>query len=333
MTAPSDATALPGQAGAPGSTRPHLSPWLRYVITRLMQGLFVVFGAVTISFILVNMIGDPASVLAGGQLSRDQVAVLAHQLGYDRPVVERYFDYMGALATGDLGLSIRYQTPVLGLVLTALPATLLLVCGAILLACFIAIPVAVYSVLRRDSVTDRATRRGLMVLQAIPEFWLGLMLAMVFAVALRWLPSIGFTSPQALILPTVVIALPLISSLVRLLRATLLDTMDSDFVLAIRAKGIADRDIVLRHGLVNTMSPFLTLVTLHLGWLIGGTLIIETIFVWPGVGTLLVNAVKVRDLPVIQGIVVLIAVSTVLLNLMVDLVIMAIDPRIRLGRR
>ena len=299
----------------------------------MLQGLFVVFGAVTISFILVNMIGDPASVLAGGQLSRRPGRLPSHQLGYDRPVVDRYLDYIGGLATGDLGNSIRYQSPVLALVMTALPSTLLLVCGAILLACGVAIPVAVYSVLRRDSLTDRTTRRGLVVLQAIPEFWLALMLAMVFAVGLRWLPSMGFTTPLALILPIVVIALPLISSLVRLLRATLLDTMDSDFVLAVRAKGIPDRDIVLRHGLANTMSPFLTLVTLHLGWLIGGTLIIETIFVWPGVGTLLVNAVKVRDLPVIQGIVVLIAISTVVLNLMVDLIIMAIDPRIRLGRR
>jgi peptide/nickel transport system permease protein len=295
--------------------------------------VFVVFGAVTISFILVNMIGDPASVLAGGQLTSDQVANLAHLLGYDRPMPERYLDYVTGLLQGDLGISIRYGTSVLDLVLAALPATMLIVCGSIALACVIAIPAAVFSVLRRETLADRATRRFFILLQAIPEFWAALMLAMVFAVALRWVPSMGFTKPEALILPTLVIALPLVSSLVRLLRATLLDTLDSDFVLAIRAKGIADRSIVVRHGIPNVLTPFLTLLALHLGWLIGGTLIIETIFVWPGVGTLLTNAVKVRDLPVIQGVVVLIAVATVVLNLVVDLLVMVIDPRIRVGRR
>jgi peptide/nickel transport system permease protein len=328
-----DAPALPARPDEAGVRQPLVRPWMRYTAERLLQGLFVIFGAVTISFILVNMIGDPAAVLAGGQLSGEQVANLARLLGYDRPLPERYVAYVGGLLTGDLGVSIRYGTSVMDLVLAALPATLLIVCGSIALACVIAIPAAVFSVLRRETLADRATRRFFIVLQAIPEFWSALMLAMVFAVALRWLPSMGFTKPEALILPVVVIALPLISSLVRLLRATLLDTLDSDFVLAVRSKGIGDREIVLRHGLPNVMTPFLTLLALHLGWLIGGTLIIETIFVWPGVGTLLTNAVKVRDLPVIQGIVVLIAVSTVVLNLIVDLLVMAIDPRIRVGRR
>jgi len=327
--APAEATGLPNQRGGTLA----ISPWLTYAGSRLLQGLFVIFGAVTISFILVNMIGDPASVLAGGQLSHEQVANLSHQLGYDRPVVDRYIAYVGGLLHGDLGVSIRYGTSALGLVLAVLPATLLIVIGAISLACAIAIPVSVLSVLRRGSYMDSATRRTLIVFQAIPEFWFALMLAMVFAVALRWLPSMGFTSPTALILPIIAIALPLVSSLVRLLRATLLDVMASDFVLALRAKGISDREIVVRHGLRNVMSPFLTLLALHLGWLIGGTLIIETIFVWPGVGTLLVNAVKVRDLPVIQAVVILIAVATVILNLVVDLLIMAIDPRIRQIRR
>jgi peptide/nickel transport system permease protein len=333
LTSTPDAPALPIRPGETPARQPLVRPWMRYATSRLLQGLFVIFGAVTISFILVNMIGDPATVLVGGQLSREQVDNLSHLLGYDQPLPARYVAYIAGLLHGDLGVSLRYGTSVLDLVLTALPATLLIVCGAIALACVIAIPAAVFSVLRRETLADRATRRVFILLQAIPEFWAALMLAMVFAVGLRWLPSIGFTSPQALILPTVVIAFPLISSLVRLLRATLLDTLNSDFVLAVRAKGITDREIVLRHGLPNVMTPFLTLLALHLGWLIGGTLIIETIFVWPGVGTLLTNAVKVRDLPVIQGVVVLIAVATVILNLIVDMLVMVIDPRIRTGRR
>jgi peptide/nickel transport system permease protein len=333
VTSSSAAPALPAQPGEGQVRGPLVRPWMRYSAGRLLQGLFVIFGAVTISFILVNMIGDPASVLLGGQLSREQVDNLAHTLGYDKPMAERYLAYVLGLLRGDMGVSIRYGTSVLDLVLGALPETLLIVVGAMALACVIAIPAAVFSVLRRETLADRATRRFFIILQAIPEFWAALMLAMVFAVGLRWLPSMGFDSPQALILPVLVIGLPLISSLVRLLRATLLDTLNSDFTLAVRAKGIPEREIVVRHGLPNVMAPFLTLLALHLGWLIGGTLIIETIFVWPGVGTLLTNAVKVRDLPVIQGVVVLIAVAVVVLNLVVDLLVMVIDPRIRVGRR
>ncbi|MFN8621674.1 MAG: ABC transporter permease [Chloroflexota bacterium] len=333
VTSSPTAPALPTRTGDAPAREPLVKPWMRYSGGRLLQGLFVIFGAVTISFILVNMIGDPATVLVGGQLSREQVDNLSHILGYDRPLPERYVAYILGLLRGDLGVSLRYGTSVLDLVLAALPATLLIVIGAMSLACVIAIPAAVFSVLRRETLADRASRRFFIVLQAIPEFWAALMLAMVFAVGLRWLPSMGFDSPQSLILPVLVIGLPLISSLVRLLRATLLDTLNSDFTLAVRAKGIPEREIVIRHGLPNVMAPFLTLLALHLGWLIGGTLIIETIFVWPGVGTLLTNAVKVRDLPVIQGVVVLIAVAVVVLNLVVDLLVMVIDPRIRTGRR
>jgi peptide/nickel transport system permease protein len=270
-------------------------------------------------------------VIAGGQLSLDQVNQLSHQLGYDRPLLLQYVTYLAGLIHGDLGSSIRYQTPALTIVLEALPNTLILVVCSIGAACAIAIPTALYSVLHREGLVDRTVRRILIVMQGIPEYWAAMMLVLVFAVALRWLPSIGFKDPRSLILPTIALAAPLITSFVRLLRATLLDVMGSDFVLAVRSKGISDREIVLRHGLRNVMPAFLTLLALYIGWLIGGTLIIETIFVWPGVGTVLTNAVKVRDLPVIQAVVIVIAVAVVVLNLVVDLLIMAIDPRVRLG--
>jgi peptide/nickel transport system permease protein len=310
-----------------------LNPKLRYASIRLLQGLFVVFGAVTISFILVHLTGDPAAVIAGGQLSLDQVRVLSHQLGYDRPLLVQYLSYLAGLVHGDLGSSIRYQTPALDIVAAALPNTLVLVACSIGSACAIAIPTALFSVLHRESLFDRALRRFLIVLQGIPEYWAAMMLVLVFAVGLRWLPSFGFGGPSSLILPTIALATPMISSFVRLLRATLLDVMGSDFVLSIRSKGISDTEIVLRHGFRNVLPAFLTLLALYIGWLVGGTLIIETIFVWPGVGTVLVNAVKVRDLPVIQAVVIIIAITVVILNLVVDLLILAIDPRVRLGSR
>jgi ABC-type dipeptide/oligopeptide/nickel transport system permease component len=304
---------------------------IRYASSRLAQGLLVVFGAITISFVLIHLTGNPAEVLAGGQMSREQVAQLSKQLGYERPLVVQYFDYLGNVARGDLGDSFRFQEPAIKSVSHALPRTLLLVGTTILVACAFAIPAAVFSVRRRESLPDRALRRGLILGQGMPEFWLALILVLLFSVKLGWLPSIGLDGPRSLILPVATLALPLTAMLVRLLRAELLDIMTSDFVVALRSKGLTENSILLRHGLRNALIPFVTFLALQIGWLIGGTIIVENVFVWPGIGTLALSAVQVRDLTVIQAIVIIVAVSYVILNLLVDLVMMWIDPRIRTG--
>jgi peptide/nickel transport system permease protein len=323
---------------APGATALRQRPLrgrssaVRYVLGRVAQGLVIVFGAVTISFVLAHLSGNPAEVLVGGQMSQEQVDQLSHRLGYDRPLLVQYFDYIGKVVRGDLGESFRYQEPAVDSVFTALPRTLLLVAGAILVACAIAVPTAVYSVLRRESLGDRVLRRTLIAGQGIPEFWLGLILVLVFAVWLQWLPSIGFSGFRSLILPVVTLAIPLSSLLVRLLRANLLDIMMSDFVVALRAKGLSELEILRGHALRNALVPFVTFLALQIGWLIGGTIIVENVFVWPGIGTLALSATQVRDLPVIQAIVIVVAVGYVLLNLAVDLLMLAIDPRIRVGK-
>jgi ABC-type dipeptide/oligopeptide/nickel transport system permease component len=321
------------QAIAPGplTARPRgrLGGGARYMLGRLGQGLLVVFGAITISFLLVHVTGNPAQVLAGGTLPPKEVAALSHELGYDKPLLQQYADYVGGVAHGDFGDSFRYRSSAASLVLTALPNTLLLVGLAILLATALAIATALYSVLHSDSRFDRWLRRALMVFQGIPDFWLCLMLVLVFGVELRWVPTIGFTGVTSLILPVVTLALPLVSSFVRLLRANLLDLGGSDFMVALRAKGMSEREIMWRHGLRNALVPFLTYLALQAGWLIGGTIIIESIFVWPGVGLVLLSAVQARDLTVIQAVVVIIAISFVLLNLLVDLLVMWLDPRTR----
>jgi peptide/nickel transport system permease protein len=320
-------------AAALGRRRPRgRAAAARYVVGRLVQGLVIVFGAVTISFGLAHLTGNPAEVLAGGQMSREQVDQLSRQLGYDRPLLVQYGDYLGKVVRGDLGESFRYQEPVVRSVFSALPRTLLLVAGAILVACAAAVPTAVFSVLRRESAGDRVLRRALIAAQGIQEFWLGLILVLVFAVNLGWLPSIGFSGFSSLVLPVVTLALPLSAMLVRLLRANLLDIMTSDFVVALRAKGLSELEILLGHALRNAAIPFVTFLALQIGWLIGGTIIVENVFVWPGIGTLALSATQVRDLPVIQAIVIVVAVGFVLLNLVVDLLMLAIDPRIRLGR-
>jgi peptide/nickel transport system permease protein len=305
---------------------------VRYVLGRLAQGVVIVFGAITVSFVLAHLSGNPAEVLAGGSMSEEQVRQLSHQLGYDRPALVQYFDYIGDVARGDLGHSFRFQEPAVNSVLTALPKTLQLIAAAIIAACAVAIPIAIFSVRRRESIADRAVRRGLIVGQGLPEFWLGLILVLIFAVQLGWLPSLGYSGFESLVLPAATLAIPLTAMLVRLLRANLLDIMTSDFVVALRAKGLSELDILRRHGLRNALVPFVTFLALQVGWLIGGTIIVENVFVWPGIGTLALQAVQTRDLTVIQAIVVIVAASYVVLNLAVDLFMTWIDPRIRTGR-
>jgi len=302
---------------------------IRYVLGRLVQGAAVIFGAITISFILIHLTGNPAEVLAGGMMSQEQVHQLSVRLGYDRPLLVQYLDYLGNAVRGNLGESFRYQEPATTSVFHALPNTLLLVAGAILVACAVAVPTAVFSVLKRESLADRVLRRAIIMGQGIPEYWLGLMLILIFAVRLGWVASLGFSGPGSAILPILTLALPPTSMFVRLLRANLLDIMKADFVTALRSKGLSELDILLRHGLRNALAPFLTFLALELGWLIGGTIIVENVFVWPGIGVLALSAVEARDLPVLQAILIIVAVSYVVLNLAVDLLLMWIDPRVQ----
>jgi peptide/nickel transport system permease protein len=298
----------------------------------LAQGAVVIFGAVVISFGLIHISGDPARTLIGGFMPDAQVRLLSHQLGYDRPLIVQFLDYLGHLARGDLGESFRFHESALSLVLVALPKTLLLVSGAIILASAVAIATAMFSVIKRESWADRVLRRVLIVGQGMPEFWLGLLLILIFAVWLGVLPSLGFDDWTSPILPIVTLALPLSSILTRLLRSQLLDIMTSDFVVALRAKGLTEREILVRHALLNALSPFITYIALQVGWLVGGTVVVESVFTWPGLGALALSAAKTRDLQVLQAIVILIAVGYVGFNLLADLLVIWIDPRIRVGK-
>lgn len=302
----------------------------RFLGTRALQGLVVVIGAVLISFVLTNIGGNPVD-RTGAFLTGDQRAALEHQLGYDRPVGERLLDYVGRVAQGDFGISISRGGPAAGEVLGAVPATLALVGCALVMAVAAALALACHSVLHRERPIDRVSRGTLFVLQGMPEFFVGLLLVLIFAVDLQWLPSIGFAGATSLILPSLAIALVLVPSLMRVLRSELLDVMQREFVTGLRARGLSERRIVLRHVLRNAAPPFVTILALQIGWLLGGTLIVESLFGWPGVGSLLLVASDTRDLPVIQACVILIAVGYVLVNLAADLLVVALDPRIRLG--
>jgi peptide/nickel transport system permease protein len=233
------------------------------------------------------------------------------------------------VAHGNFGSSYRYRSSALLLVLHAFPYTLMLVGGAIALATVLALPISVFSLLRRESVADRVLRRGLMVVQGVPEFWLGIILTLAFGVELHWLPIIGFHGPQSLILPDLALGLPLASTLVRLTRGYLLDVAGLGFMTVARSKGLSETSIVIRHGLRNAMPQLVTFLSLQMGWLIGGTLIVEAVFAWPGIGSVALSAVQARDLTVVQAVVVVVAAAYVILNIFADILVYVLDPRIR----
>ena len=282
----------------------------------------------TVSFLLVHATGNPATVLAGGSLPAAQVHALSAQLGYNRPLLAQYGSYIFGVLHGNFGVSYRYDTPAINSVMTALPNTLALIGISLTAALLLSTVIAVSSVLSRKGWADRVWRPLVVVLQGVPDFWIALILVLVLSVHLHLLPSLGFAGPKTLIMPCVALTIPMLASFTRLLRANLLDFTNSDVAFALRARGLTRREIVLGHSFRNAMATFVSFVALQAGWLIGGTVIVETIFAWPGIGTLLISAVQARDLTVIQAIVVVIAVAFIILNLSADLVVLWLDPRI-----
>ncbi len=320
---------VPGQTdayvGAGTSTRRGTA---RYLGARLGQGIFVLWGAITLSFLLVHATGNPATVLAGGILPPAQLRALSARLGYNRPVIEQYFSYIAHVVRGNFGDSFRYGTPAITSVMAALPNTLVLVGVSLSVAIVLSIWLATSSVLNTHGWSERVWRPAVLLFQGVPDFWIALILVWVLSVELRVLPSLGFTGPSSLIMPCTALTLPMLASFTRLLRARLLEFVNSDVALALQTRGLTRREIVFHHGLRNAMATFVSYVALQSGWLIGGTLIIETIFAWPGIGSLLLSAVLARDLTVIQAVVVVIAVAFTVLNLLADLAMLWLDPRI-----
>ncbi len=294
------------------------------ILTRLGQGVVVLFGAIAVSFVLANLSGNPTDLLAGLNSTPEQRAELRHEYGYDKPLAERFVTYVGDAVRGDFGNSVRQPESAFSLVFNALPYTLALVALAMLVAVAVSLPIAVHSVLRRESKSDKALRTAVTVMQGLPEFWLAIVFVLIFSVWLGWLPVIGAGGPANYVLPVLSIAIPLVSTMVRLLRGHLFEIMGMEFVTALRAKGLSDRDIVLRHALRNTLPVTITFLALQIGWLIGGTVIVETVFSWPGLGNLTVQATTNRDIPVIQAIVIVIALVYIVMNLLADLLAMTL---------
>jgi ABC-type dipeptide/oligopeptide/nickel transport system permease component len=302
-----------------------------FVARRIAQSVIVVACVVFLVFSMLFLSGDPVLLLLPPDASPEEIAAFSKQMGFDLPFWQQFLKFSGNLLIGDFGRSWRFQEPALGVVLERLPATFQLALAALLLSLAIALPVGVLSAVRKDTKVDTASMVLALFGQSVPGFWLGLMLILIFAVDLGWLPTSGRQGPQYLILPAVSLALALAGRNARLVRSCMLEVLNEDYIRTARAKGLPEWRVVLKHALKNAMLPVVTIVGLELGTLLGGAVITETVFSWPGIGLLAVQAIGGRDYPVVQAVIIVSALCFVLINLVVDLLYTRLDPRISLG--
>ena len=301
---------------------------LTFLLGRLAQAVPTLIGTSVVVFLLVHLTGDPALLMLPPDAPRSQVEAFRASLGFDRPLIVQYGDFLRGIARGDLGESFRFREPALGLVLQRLPATVQLAGLAVLFASLIGIPLGVLSATTRGSWIDAIARGAFFVGQGIPPFWLGLMLMVVFSVQLGVLPSSGRGTAAQLIMPVTTLTVFLTAALARLARGGMIQALQQDYTRTARAKGLGPVSVLFKHALRNTLIPVVTMIGLQIGHLLGGAVVTETIFAWPGVGRLVVDAVHARDFPIVQAAMLVIVTLFILVNLAVDLLYGLLDPRI-----
>jgi ABC-type dipeptide/oligopeptide/nickel transport system permease component len=293
--------------------------------------VLVLWGAVTIVFMAIRLApGDPAQMMLGPSATVQEVAALRVRLGLDQPPLVQYARYLVRVARLDLGDSLRLNQPALEAILERVPQTARLSLIAMLAAVLLSFPMGIAAAIRRATFVDRSISVVSLLGQSVPNFWLGIMLILLFARGLQILPSGGADTWQHLVLPATTLALPLVGILTRLIRSGLLDVLLDDYIRTARAKGLAPRAVMVRHALLNMLIPVVTVMGLQLGTLLGGAVIVESVFAWPGVGRLLVEAIGNRDYPLVQAAILVITSAFVCINLLVDLSYAYLDPRIRL---
>ena len=304
-----------------------------YLLQRAWGAVLVLFAVSLLSFVLIFLSGDPVAVLVPLNARAEDMANIRRQYSLDQPIPVQYVLFLERVAQGDLGESFRYRTPALGLVLGRLPTTLLLAAASVVVSTLISVPLGVLSATRRGGVADAIATAGSLLAISMPSFWLGVILILLFAGALRVLPASGAGTWQQLILPTITISAFSIGLLTRLVRRAVGDTLRQPFVTTARAKGLDEQAIAWRHVVRNSAIPIVTVMGLQFGALVGGSVVVETVFAWPGVGWLMIQAIEARDLPVIRAAVLVLAVFIVTINLVVDVLYTLLDPRIRLEAR
>ena len=302
----------------------------RYLAGRLVWSVVAIWGVVTLVFVILRLSGDPAAVLLSPQGTKEEYEAIRLSLGLDLPVPAQYALFLVRSAAGNFGSSFQFGVPALGVVLERIPATLSLTGTASALIVLVAIPLGVLAAVFRNSWVDYLTSGLALLGQAAPNFWLGFMLIILFAVQLRWVPTSGRGTLAHLALPALTLALQPIAKIARLTRSEMLEVLEANYVRTAHAKGMAPARVTLGHALKNASLSIVTVLGLDIGYLLGGAIIVETVFSWPGLGRLVIEAINNRDFPVVQAAVVVIAIFVVAVNVLVDLLYAVLDPRIRL---
>jgi peptide/nickel transport system permease protein len=304
-----------------------------YLISRLLTAVWVIFGVASLVFFIIHWVaGDPVEVMLGESAAAADREALRQALGLDRPLLEQWGAFMANTFTGNLGQSLHHHTAVSELLAQRIPATAELTLAALLIAVLIAIPTGLLAAARRGSAWDIGATGFSLLGISIPNFWLGPLLVLAFSLGLGWFPVSGRSGALSLVLPAITLGTAQAAILARMLRSSLLEVMHEDFIRTARAKGLSSYQVWVRHGLRNAWLPVLTLLGMQLGALLGGAVITETVFNWPGLGTLMIESIQRRDYPLVQGCVLVISLGYVCINLLTDLLYLRIDPRIRLGQ-
>lgn len=302
----------------------------RYIIQRFFHGLFVLFGVSIVTFFLIQLTGDPAKAMLGPDATPDQVAAMRERKGFDEPLIVQYGTYIRDVVQGDFGTSHLYNQDAFSLVIERMPATFELTAAALVVTLLLAIPLGIWSAVKRDSWIDRLSAVFVFGNQAMPVFWAGILGIMLFSINLGWLPASGRGSWKHLLMPAVVLGLHSAAYQTRLLRSAMLDVLNEDFVRTARAKGLREFAVINRHALRNALIPLITATGIQFAGLMGGAVITETVFAWPGVGRLAVQAINNRDIPLVMAATFFFAFIILIVNLLVDLSYGFVDPRVRL---
>ena len=301
-----------------------------YIAKRLILTVPVLLGVSFVVFAIVRVLpGDPAQVLAGEAATKELIEGLRRDLGLDRPLLVQYVDFLGSLLRGDLGRSIRSKIPVTSELAIRVPNTMILALAGITVATLVGVPAGIISAVKPYSLIDTGVMLLALAGLSMPVFWSGLMLILVFAVLLGWLPAVGTGTPAHIVLPAIAVGMTSAAIIARMTRSSMLEVLRSDYIRTARAKGVAERVVINRHALRNALIPVITVIGLQTGTLLSGAVLTESVFAWPGVGRLMVEGILARDYPLVQGAVLVVALSFVLVNLVVDLLYALADPRIR----
>lgn len=303
----------------------------QYILRRLFLSVFVVAGVTVVVFMVIRLSGDPTALMISPEASAEDVAELRRRMGFDRPVMVQFWDFLTGVVRGDFGDSHRYREPAFGLVVERLPATVLLTVASLLIAVIVALPAGIVSAVKRNTIWDRIAMFLALFGQSMPVFWFGILLILIVSVQLQMLPSSGSGDIRHLVLPAITLGLYSTARITRLVRSEMLEMISQDFVRTARAKGLRERTVLYRHALRNALIPVVTVIGIEAGGMLGGAVITETVFAWPGIGQLAVRAIFSRDYPLIQAVVFTIACLFVLINLFVDVLYAKLDPRINLS--